>query len=65
VLHTLQADHAPSEFFDLSGFPMDNEDLQTRIVIEMSVTRRNHQIVMRMLEFGKFLGYAMGVVVVD
>jgi hypothetical protein len=65
VLHALQTDQPAGELFDLSGLAMNNEDFQAGIMVEMRMTGRNHQFVVCMLEFGQFLGNAVGVMVVD
>ena len=50
VLYALQSDQAPGELFDLPGFSVNDEDLKTRIMVEVSMTGRNHQFVLVMLE---------------
>jgi hypothetical protein len=65
VLHAFQSNEAPSELLNLPGFSADNEDFQAGVMIEMRVTGRNHQLVIRVLNFGQLLRHPMGVMVVD
>ena len=65
VLHTLQTDQAAGELLDLPGFSMDNEDFQARVMVEMRMTGRDYQFVVRVLEFSQLLGNAVGMMVVD
>jgi hypothetical protein len=65
VLHALQSDQAACELFDLSGFPVDNEDFETRIMVKMRMTGRDHQLVVGVLEFGELLSDAMGMMVIN
>ena len=44
---------------------MDDEDLETRIVVEMGMTGRDHQFVMSVLNLGQLLSDAVSMVVVD
>ncbi|MGA9463627.1 MAG: hypothetical protein WBV28_12620 [Terracidiphilus sp.] len=65
VLHAFQADQSASEFLDPSGLPVDDEDFQARIMVKMSMTGRDHQVVVCVLQFGQFLGYAVGMMIVN
>ena len=65
MLDTFQANQATGECFNLRGFSMDHENFQARIVIEMCMTCRDHQPVMRVLKFGQLLRDPIGVMVVD
>jgi hypothetical protein len=51
MLDTFQANQTAGEFLDLSRFAMDNEDFEAGIMVEMRVTRRDHKLVIGVLEF--------------
>jgi hypothetical protein len=65
MLHALQTNQAACELFDLSRSPVHDEDLQTRVVVEMRMTGRNYQFVIGMLKFRQLLCHSVGMVVVD
>lgn len=65
VLHAFQANQATGKLLHLLGFPMDDQDFETGIMIEMRMTRRDDQFVVSMLDFGKLLRYAVCMMVVD
>lgn len=52
VLDTLQSDEAPCELFDMPRLSVNDEHLETRIMVEVSMTGRHHQFVVGMLEIG-------------
>lgn len=65
VLHALQANQAAGEFLDPARFAMDNENLQTRVMVQMCMTGRDHQFVIGMLKFRQLLCHAVGVMVIN
>ena len=65
VLDPLGADQPVRQLLHLFGLAAKHDDLETTFVIEMSVQRRNDDVVMLMLEGSQFLGEKTGVVIVN
>ena len=65
VLYAFQANEAACELLDLSRSSVHDEHLETRIVVEMRVAGRDHQLVMGMLDLRQLLCDSVSVMVVD
>jgi hypothetical protein len=65
MLNAFQPNQAPCKLLNFSGFAVHDEHFKAGIVVEMSVAGGDHQLMMRVLQIGQFVGDAMHVVVID
>ena len=65
VLYAFEADENVGEVLDPGGISVDDQHFKAGIVIEMRVTRRDHQVVVLVLHLGQLLSDSRGVVVKD
>lgn len=65
MLNALKADQSPCELFDPPRLAVDYQDFQAPVIVEMRMTRRNHQLVVGVLNVCQLLRYPVGVMVVD
>ena len=65
MLHAFEPDELAGELLNLRRLSVDDQHLKACVVIQMSVTRRDHQGVMRVLEFSQLFGNAISVMIVD
>jgi hypothetical protein len=65
VLHALEPDEAIGKLLYLGRFAMHNQNLKTRIVIQMRMACGNNEFMMRVLQIGQLFAYSVRVVVVD